>query len=164
MTAASWCHIRLYLEAASDLQVKVSGEDVPKPILNFSEAALEERVAANLARCRYKKPTPVQKYAIPIGLARRDLMACAQTGSGKTAAFCFPIISSILSSGAHPQSLPTCAVSAQAPTDAQYFIMRPFTGREAWCIGRKHALKSCHHAGAGARVCSGPSAPAMTGI
>ncbi|TQD93336.1 hypothetical protein C1H46_021094 [Malus baccata] len=47
----------------------------------------------NIKRCKYVKPTPIQRHAIPIA------MACAQTGSGKTAAFCFPIISGVLNNG-----------------------------------------------------------------
>jgi hypothetical protein len=71
--------------------VEATGENVPSPIASFDDANLPAALAANTKRCNYSKPTPVQKYSIPIGLAHRDLMACAQTGSGKTAAFCFPV-------------------------------------------------------------------------
>ncbi|KAL0772477.1 hypothetical protein Bca101_037628 [Brassica carinata] len=57
---------------------------------------LGEALNLNIRRCKYVTPTPIQRHAIPILLAGRDLMACAQTGSGKTAAFCFPIISGIM--------------------------------------------------------------------
>lgn len=83
-------------DAYDDIPVETSGENVPPPVNAFAEIDLGEAVNQNIRRCKYVKPTPVQRYAIPISLAGRDLMACAQTGSGKTAAFCFPIISGIL--------------------------------------------------------------------
>jgi len=82
-----------------DIPVETSGRDVPAPIGSFEELDLGSSVNANVKRCKFKNPTPVQKYAIPASLAGRDLMACAQTGSGKTAAFCFPIIAGILKRG-----------------------------------------------------------------
>ncbi|MCD9638977.1 DEAD-box ATP-dependent RNA helicase 37 [Datura stramonium] len=83
-------------DAYEDIPVETSGQNVPPPVNTFAEIDLGEAVNLNIRRCKYVKPTPVQRYAIPISLAGRDLMACAQTGSGKTAAFCFPIISGIM--------------------------------------------------------------------
>ncbi|KAH1084377.1 hypothetical protein J1N35_024138 [Gossypium stocksii] len=83
-------------DAYEDIPVEVSGENVPPPVNTFAEIDLGEILNQNIRRCKYVKPTPVQRHAIPIALAGKDLMACAQTGSGKTAAFCFPIISGIM--------------------------------------------------------------------
>ncbi|KAJ8753229.1 hypothetical protein K2173_017835 [Erythroxylum novogranatense] len=83
-------------DAYDDIPVETTGSNVPAPVTNFAEIDLEEGLSENLKRCKYLKPTPIQKHAIPIAVAGRDLMACAQTGSGKTAAFCFPIINGIL--------------------------------------------------------------------
>jgi ATP-dependent RNA helicase DDX3X len=83
-------------EAYDDIPVQASGSDVPSPVSSFAEIDLGEGLNRNIKRCNYVRPTPIQRHAIPIAMAGRDLMACAQTGSGKTAAFCFPIICGIL--------------------------------------------------------------------
>lgn len=79
-----------------DIQVKVTGENPPKPITSFSESGLRDYLLNNVRKSNYSKPTPIQKYAIPTIMDKRDLMACAQTGSGKTAAFLLPIINTLL--------------------------------------------------------------------
>ncbi|TKY47841.1 DEAD-box ATP-dependent RNA helicase 37 [Spatholobus suberectus] len=83
-------------DAYEDIPVETSGENVPPPVNTFAEIDLGDALNQNIRRCKYVKPTPVQRHSIPISLGGRDLMACAQTGSGKTAAFCFPIISGIM--------------------------------------------------------------------
>ncbi|KHJ90088.1 helicase protein, partial [Oesophagostomum dentatum] len=75
--------------------VAARGLDIP----NFADAKMHEWVQQNVDKSGYKKPTPVQKYSIPTLLGNRDLMSCAQTGSGKTAAFLLPIIHHILVNG-----------------------------------------------------------------
>ncbi|KAK8958581.1 DEAD-box ATP-dependent RNA helicase 52B [Platanthera guangdongensis] len=90
-------------DAYEDIPVETSGDNVPPPVSTFYEIDLGPELNENIRRCKYVKPTPVQRHAIPISLAGRDLMACAQTGSGKTAAFCFPIISGILRGQSGPR-------------------------------------------------------------
>uniref|UniRef100_A0A673A182 RNA helicase n=1 Tax=Sphaeramia orbicularis TaxID=375764 RepID=A0A673A182_9TELE len=67
-----------------DILVDVSGSNPPKAIMTFEEAGLCDSLKKNVSKSGYVKPTPVQKHGIPIISAGRDLMACAQTGSGKT--------------------------------------------------------------------------------
>eukprot|EP00899_Mesostigma_viride_P000443 jgi/Mesvir1/1039/Mv17563-RA.1 len=97
---------------------EVVGVNVPPPINMFSDlaASLPGSVNANIERLKYKKPTPVQRHALPIALAGRDVMACAQTGSGKTAAYMIPIVCGILNKGgtkrAAGKGLPSAVILA----------------------------------------------------
>ncbi|XP_035783109.1 ATP-dependent RNA helicase vasa-like [Anopheles albimanus] len=83
-------------EVLNEIEVKISGEDPPARIESFAQSGLSEVVLNNVRRSGYKKPTPIQRHAIPIVLNGRDMMGCAQTGSGKTAAFMLPMIDWIL--------------------------------------------------------------------
>lgn len=78
-----------------DVTISENGKEF-KPVSSFKEAGIRDSLLANITKCGYTKPTPVQKYAIPIIKAKLDLMGCAQTGSGKTAAFILPILENIM--------------------------------------------------------------------
>ena len=71
-------------DKCDEIPVEVIGRDPPQMIQTFNECNFYREVYNNVKKCRYHRPTPVQKYAIPIIMAGRDIMACAQTGSGKT--------------------------------------------------------------------------------
>ena len=59
---------------------------------SFSDLGLCEWVQNSCRSMGFKKPFPIQKSCIPAILAQRDVMGCAETGSGKTAAFALPIL------------------------------------------------------------------------
>ncbi|VDP09673.1 unnamed protein product [Heligmosomoides polygyrus] len=88
-----------------------------KKITSFEELELTEQLAENVVNAGYKHPTPIQQYAMPAIFNGRDIMACAQTGSGKTAAFLLPVMSALmrsenLSTPADRTCCPRCLIIA----------------------------------------------------
>merc|ERR1712226_421282 len=100
------------------IEVKVSGENPPGPIKTFQDAPLRQLLKDNVEKSGCKKPTPIQKYAIPIIQGKRDLMGCAQTGSGKTAAFLLPILHNLMEDAAD-------AHAGECPQKPQAIIVAP---------------------------------------
>lgn len=86
-----------------DIPILTTGPDFDhdnyQGIFGFEGLKLTKIMRDNISLLNYHKPTPVQKFAIPIILQGRDLMACAQTGSGKTAAFLIPLLNMIYVEG-----------------------------------------------------------------
>jgi len=81
------------------IPVECTGNDIPEPIDDYNVDTIGEDLYRNTQLCGYTRPTPVQKYSVPVARAGRDLMACAQTGSGKTAGFLFPIVINMIQHG-----------------------------------------------------------------
>ncbi|RWS14913.1 ATP-dependent RNA helicase DDX3Y-like protein [Dinothrombium tinctorium] len=98
-------HTGINFDKYEDIPVEATGYQCPEHIECFTEVELTEIIRSNIELARYTRPTPVQKYAIPIVSYKRDLMACAQTGSGKTAAFLVPILNQIFENGP-PKNMP----------------------------------------------------------
>ncbi|KAH3844480.1 probable ATP-dependent RNA helicase DDX52 [Dreissena polymorpha] len=77
-------------------RIHAYGTDIPEPIETFQDLKLRynihSRIIQNIESAGYTAPTPIQMQAIPVMLNRREIMACAPTGSGKTAAFLLPIL------------------------------------------------------------------------
>ncbi|XP_069116361.1 probable ATP-dependent RNA helicase DDX52 isoform X1 [Argopecten irradians] len=77
-------------------RIHTHGTDVPRLLETFDQLTHEYNVhpqlVQNIRSAGYDLPTPIQMQAIPVMLHRRELMACAPTGSGKTAAFIIPIL------------------------------------------------------------------------
>ena len=74
----------------------MTGEDPIRPISSFDQLSLDKTMKLVLEKLNYKTPTPIQRQAIPIALAGRDMIGVAQTGSGKTFAFLMPMMTHIM--------------------------------------------------------------------
>ncbi|GFF37729.1 ATP-dependent RNA helicase ded1 [Aspergillus udagawae] len=78
------------------IDVIAESRERPNPVKNFDDAGLHPIMRENIRLCNYEVPTPIQAYAIPAVLTGHDLIAIAQTGSGKTAAFLIPVLSQLM--------------------------------------------------------------------
>ena len=67
--------------------------------MNFSDFNFDEHLNQGLEAIGFKKATAIQEQAIPHILQKKDIIGCAQTGTGKTAAFLLPVIEDILRRG-----------------------------------------------------------------
>jgi ATP-dependent RNA helicase RhlE len=70
--------------------------------MNFSQLGLADALARRCESLGYEEPTPIQRQAIPVVLTGSDLIGCAETGSGKTAAFLLPILQRLASAPSRP--------------------------------------------------------------
>ncbi len=64
--------------------------------MKFTEFGLNDQLISGLDAMGFEEATPVQEQALPIILDKKDLIACAQTGTGKTAAFILPVIHELM--------------------------------------------------------------------
>uniref|UniRef100_A0A2K1WTF4 RNA helicase n=1 Tax=Populus trichocarpa TaxID=3694 RepID=A0A2K1WTF4_POPTR len=83
-------------EIRSQLKINVSvasgSPPAPAPIESFEDMCLHQSIMKDIAHHEYTRPTLIQAQAMTVALSGRDLLGCAETGSGKTAAFTIPMI------------------------------------------------------------------------
>ena len=76
--------------------------------MSFKNLNLIEPILKALETEGYTTPTPIQEQGIPVVLEGKDLLGCAQTGTGKTAAFGMPLLQLLDVSQKYPQALIIC--------------------------------------------------------
>lgn len=105
-----------FFQKQEEVPVEISPKDPSlQPLRNFGQiSGIHTGLAKNIDYAGYKQPTPVQKWGIPLLLSGKDVMACAQTGSGKTAFYLFPPINTLMYEGRRNDQNP--AVLIMAPT------------------------------------------------
>lgn len=111
------------------LELKIHGKDVPKPIKTWQQTGLSTKILEMIKKLNFEKPMPIQAQALPVIMSGRDCIGVAKTGSGKTLAFVLPMLRHIkdqppLMSGDGPIGLimaPTRELVQQIHSDIKKF-------------------------------------------
>ncbi|KAL3316720.1 ATP-dependent RNA helicase ddx42 [Cichlidogyrus casuarinus] len=78
------------------LGIKVRGLNPVSPVCSFAHFNLDQTLIEAIREAGYSQPTPIQAQAVPVALSGRDIIGIAKTGSGKTAAFLWPMLVHIM--------------------------------------------------------------------
>ncbi|XP_059799066.1 probable ATP-dependent RNA helicase DDX59 isoform X1 [Balaenoptera ricei] len=129
------------------LGIVVQGPGVPRPIIDFEHCGFPEALNLNLKTSGYEVPTPIQMQMVPVGLLGRDVLASADTGSGKTAAFLLPVIMRSLFQSKMPSALvltPTRELAIQIERQAKELMSGLPHMRTALLVGGLPAPPQLH--------------------
>ena len=124
---------------------------------NFESLNLSENLNLALAKMNFSKPTPVQAQTIPFALQSKDILGSAQTGTGKTAAFCIPMVE-ILSKNENMTALimtPTRELARQVLDVVNQLIGYESSLRTACLIGGEAMGKQLNQLRKGPRIIVG---------
>ncbi|KAJ1527118.1 hypothetical protein ONE63_008653 [Megalurothrips usitatus] len=116
-------------ELRQKLGLKVTGVLPPHPVSSFAHFGFDDALVKTIRKLEYTQPTPIQAQSVPAALGGRDIIGIAKTGSGKTAAFIWPMLVHImdqreLKPGDGPIGLilaPTRELSQQIYNEAKRF-------------------------------------------
>lgn len=133
--------IRLRLNV--DVNVSPVSCPAPSPIESFPDMCLHASIMKDIEKHGYTAPTSIQAQAMPVALSGRDLLGCAETGSGKTAAFSIPMIQHCLAQqplqrGDGPLALvlaPTRELAQQIEKEVTAFSMSLDSFKTAIVVG-----------------------------
>lgn len=108
--------------AVDVIQVDDAGKPIPQFHLEnekftvFDGLGLDSCLQQAVAEAGYHTPTPIQTQGIPVVIAGKDLIGCAQTGTGKTAAYALPILQRLITTHVGDQKKPAARVLVLSPT------------------------------------------------
>ncbi|XP_069497330.1 probable ATP-dependent RNA helicase DDX59 [Ambystoma mexicanum] len=126
------------LRLQEQLGLSVRGPKPPRPIVEFEHCGLPKTLQENLFRAGYEVPTRVQMQLLPAGLAGRDVVASADTGSGKSLAFLLPVITKAMGQSETPVALiltPTRELAIQIERQAKELMTGLPNMRTALLVG-----------------------------
>ena len=110
--------------------------------IKFTDLNLDKNILSALKSAGYEEPTPIQAQSIPAALANQDIMASAQTGSGKTAAFLLPSLQKIIKRSEQPGKgprvlvlTPTRELAQQVEKNAQLYAQNMKWVRTVTLVG-----------------------------